>query len=298
MNPWALGLIFGCVASLAIAQVEQPKTERTAILSDKRIHESSGLARSLRHPGVFWTHNDSGGEPCLFAINHQGQTLAKIRVPKAANFDWEDITQGLNEKGRPSLFIGDIGDNLKVRATLQIYQIPEPDLPKDATKEMDSAEPEIWHLSYPDGRHNAETLMMHPVTRRLYLLTKEEEGKSTLYSVPEKRVSGQGLTLEKITTLFFPARQRMGKRPAMASMTTGGDFSPDGRRLVIATYNYLHEWKLKHGEALDISIQTPSHLIEPPLTPQMEAICYDEDGKTLWITSEQLPTPLYRLQRN
>lgn len=280
------------------AQIERPSVKQV-ILKDKRIAESSGLVRSLRHPGIFWTINDSGGEPCVYAIDRQGETRGKVRLPKAANFDWEDLTTGRDEDNLPYLFIGDIGDNLKLRPTVQIYKIPEPDLPEDPTKETLSAEPEVWHLSYPAGRRNAESLMMHPKTRVLYLLTKEENGRSILYQVPPATAAngGKGLKLQKVMDLNFPARERIGKRPTMACQTTDAEFSPDGQRLVVATYSYLYEWKLGRNPPLELALSLPPTIIEPPLTRQMEAVCYDDDSESLWLTSEQLPTPLIRLKR-
>ncbi|MBB5036892.1 hypothetical protein [Prosthecobacter dejongeii] len=273
------------------------QADKPIILADKRIHESSGLTRSVRHPCVFWTLNDSGGEPCVFAIDEKGQTRAKVRLPKAVNFDWEDLASGTDEKGRPCLLIADIGDNLKVRASLQIYRIPEPDLPEDTSKEIQSAEPEIWHLAYPDGRQNAECLIVHPQTQQMWILTKEENGVSTLYEVTGKRRPDTALKLEKITTLTFPAKAREGKRPGMACMTTAATISPDGRRLLVATYSYLHEWKLTPGQPLIQALQSPASIIAPPLTRQMEGVCYGDDSSTIWFTSEQLPSPLYRLRR-
>lgn len=298
MKTLSLVILLGLTVVRTHAQeTVQFQSAQVATLADKRIHESSGLARSLRHPGIFWTLNDSGGEPCVFAINQKGETVAKVRIPKAANFDWEDIASGTDEKNRPCLFVADIGDNLKLRASLQIYRIPEPDLPADAGKETESAEADLWHLSYPDGRHNAETLLVHPQTRQIWIVTKEENGDCAVYEMTGERISGQAMKLQKVTSLSFPPRPRTGKRPGMASMTTGGSISPDGRRLVIATYSYLHEWKLKPERPLAESLNKPALIIEPPLTRQMEGVCYDADSSTLWFTSEQLPAPLYRLRR-
>src|SRR5207248_3297632 len=82
-----------------------------AKLADARITESSGLAASRTTPGVLWTHNDSGDGPYLFAIDRKGNTLARYRVPKADNVDWEDIAIATGADGKPILYIGDIGDN-------------------------------------------------------------------------------------------------------------------------------------------------------------------------------------------
>jgi hypothetical protein len=292
-------LFIGCLlASLAAAQEIVPsRSERVAVLEDKRINESSGLALSPRDPQIFWTHNDSASEPCVYAINRLGKTLAKVRLPHSVNFDWEDMASARNAEGQPLLFIGDIGDNLKVRPSLQIYQIPEPTLPATAEKEIASAEPIIWHASYPDGRHNAETLLVHPTTQRLYVVTKTEDGNCALYAFPETLTADKPMVLEKITDLVFPPRAHLGKRPHDACQTVSGCFSPDGRRLAIATYSFIHEWKIQPGQSLKEALKKQPRLIEPPVTSQMEAICYDLDGETLWFTSERLPTPLFRLTR-
>lgn len=275
----------------------QPQAERVAVLKDKRLNESSGLAVSLRQPGLFWTLNDSSGEPCVYAIDDTGATRGKIRLPGAVNFDWEDIASAPAEDGTPHLYIADIGDNLGVRPTVTVYEIPEPSLPKDAGREEMSAEPKVWHVKYPDGRHNAETLLVHPRTHRIYIITKREDGHSALYLLPEKLVSGVPGVLQKLTDLEFPPRQRLGKRPMDASQTTGGAFSQDGRRIAISTYSAIHEWTLKADDKPEDILIKESRLIEVPLTSQMEAVCYDRDSSTLWFTSERLPTPLWRIKR-
>src|SRR4051794_6987818 len=45
-------------------------------IDSREITESSGLAASRKHPGVFWTHNDSGNGPYIFAITRDGHLLA------------------------------------------------------------------------------------------------------------------------------------------------------------------------------------------------------------------------------
>lgn len=291
-------VLFVALAIQAPAQqIEAPRAERVAVLQDKRINESSGLARSLREPGVFWTHNDSASDPCVYAIDQNGKTRAKVRLLNAVNFDWEDIASANSQDGTPQLYVADIGDNLFMRASIQVYQIPEPVLPKSADKEVLSAEPQIWHGQYPDGHHNAETLLVHPHTRRIYIVTKSEQEESAVYAFPEKLTADRPMKLEKIADLRFPQRQFIGKRPHDACQTTAGSFSADGSRLAISTYSFIYEWRIKSDESLVEALKKPTRLIEIPLIPQLEAICYDADGKTLWFTSERLPAPLWRLLR-
>lgn len=274
-------------------------SERVAILEDKRLKESSGLCLSGRDPTIFWTLNDSGGEPCVFAIDRSGKTRAKVRLPDAANFDWEDIALGKDENGEPALFVADIGDNFRIRPTLQIYQIPEPEInaPGKTVEETTSATPKLWRVHYPDGKHNAESLLVHPQTGRLYILTKSDDGPSTLYAFPETLKDDTSMKLEKIITLVFPSLIRVGKRPQDNCMATSAGFSPDASRMLVSTYSSLYEWSLPKDKPLAEALKAPPARILPQLTRQMEGVCYDADSRTIWFTSERLPTPLFRLNR-
>ncbi|WP_395736092.1 hypothetical protein [Prosthecobacter sp.] len=298
----AFAAVSACCGQNAVAWPEKPvpsTSKQVAVLEDKRIAESSGLAQGVRDPSIFWTMNDSGGEPCVFAIDRTGKTRAKVRVRDAANFDWEDMAAGKDEQGVPSLFIGDIGDNLFIRVTIQVYQIPEPEInaPGKPVEEVETAAPQIWRANYPDGKHNAECLMVHPQTRRLYILTKSDDGKSALYAFPQPLQPKVSMVLEKVADLVFPQLIRAGKRPHDNCMTTGACFAPDGSRMVVATYSSLYEWALPKGKTLEDALKQPPVRIEPDLLRQMEGVCYDSDSRTLWMTSEHLPTPLLKVTR-
>jgi hypothetical protein len=285
-------------ADLSQAVAEKPaNAEQLALLADKRINESSGLAASLRTPDLLWTLNDSGGPTTLYSLNTQGQIVSEIHVTNAKNIDWEDLASGPNADGQPTLFVADIGDNAKARSSIQIYEIPEPEIAPNA-KPKKLPPTRTWNLRYPDSPANAETLLAHPKTGRLHILTKTLLGTATLYSVPATHQPDTVQILEKITTLHFPLLNKPGKRPIDNLMTTGGSLSGDANRLVIATYNSLYEWTLPDGQLTAQALDATPIRIDPPLTRQMEAVCYQPNTYHLLLTSENLPTPLYRLQRN
>ncbi|MCF7786326.1 MAG: hypothetical protein K9N47_09395 [Prosthecobacter sp.] len=297
-----LTAVSACCGQSVGAWPEKPvpsTSKQIAILEDKRLNESSGLALGVRDPSIFWTMNDSGGEPCVFAIDRSGKTRAKVRVRDAANFDWEDIASGKDEKGTPTLFIGDIGDNLFLRASIQVYQIPEPEIKAagQPVAETETATPQIWRAYYPDGRRNAESLLVHPLTRRLYILTKSDDGKCALYAFPQLLQPKVSMVLEKVADLAFPTLIRVGKSPHDNCMTTGACFAPDGSRMVVSTYSSLYEWLLPKEKTLAEALQQAPVRIEPELLRQAEGVCYDSDSRTLWIISEHLPTPLLRVTR-
>ena len=59
----------------------------------------STLVASQRNPNIFWTFNDSGNQPCVFAISHHGHTKYKLCLDGAQNIDWEAIATAPCSKG-------------------------------------------------------------------------------------------------------------------------------------------------------------------------------------------------------
>src|SRR5687767_4556689 len=93
--------------ALALGQAEpaEPKF-RAGKIEPKAISESSGLVASRRHDGVFWTVNDSGNAPVLYAITREGKAIAEFPVD-AKNVDWEDLA--IDDAGH--LYVADVGNN-------------------------------------------------------------------------------------------------------------------------------------------------------------------------------------------
>jgi hypothetical protein len=65
-----------------------------ANLKNPGINESSGLAASRSNPGIYWTHNDSGDEPFVYAFDATGESRGVFRVTGAQARDWEDMAVG------------------------------------------------------------------------------------------------------------------------------------------------------------------------------------------------------------
>src|SRR6476619_2104502 len=141
-----------------------------ATIKDKSISESSGLVASRTMPGAYWTHNDSGDGPFIYAIDTRGDSLGTFRVNGAQARDWEDIAAGPGPQPNKSyLYIGDTGDNDSVRPEVIVYRVLEPTLSNTTRKftksSPGSTEPaEAIGLKYPDGAHDAEALLVHPST--------------------------------------------------------------------------------------------------------------------------------------
>ncbi|HEV7475132.1 MAG TPA: hypothetical protein VGN90_13855, partial [Pyrinomonadaceae bacterium] len=71
---------------------------KLADLEDQAIYESSGLVASRTSPGSYWTHNDAGNEPFIYAFDSQGRSRGVWRVTGATSDDWEDMSTGPGPK--------------------------------------------------------------------------------------------------------------------------------------------------------------------------------------------------------
>ncbi len=232
------------------------------------IRESSGLVASRRQPGVFWTHNDSGNPPAIYAIDRTGKLLGEWRIG-AINHDWEDIA--LDDHGH--LYIGDIGNNQRNRPEIQVYQVAEPKIDQPADQPL----PVIrsWRLRYPGGqRFDAEALFVHG--GHGYLISKDLTGQpARLASFP---LEGEG-NVRVLTD--------RGPLPVRAPVT-GADISADGRWLAIITVAGPRAFEIdgdleKVNEARSLSALF--------LHPNMEAVTVVEEG--LMATTERRQVLLF-----
>ncbi|MBA2339658.1 MAG: hypothetical protein H0V88_04640 [Pyrinomonadaceae bacterium] len=261
---------------------------------DANVTESSGICASKQTANLYWTHNDSGDGAFLYAFDSHGERGGVWRVANASARDWEDIAAARGADGRSFLYIGDIGDNSRARSEIVVYRVLEPQVTQEdvaSTKDRPRmTEPAAaFRLRYPDGKHDAETLMVHPQTGDIYIVTKTKSEAAAVYKLPApllrdgRRVS----TLVRVGEVRLPS--------ILGGMITGGDISPDGARVVLCDYFAAYEIVLRgnSAESFDQIWQQPLTPIAPGGRDQGEAICYSADGKSLITTSEGARAPLY-----
>jgi hypothetical protein len=270
-----------------------------ADLEEKGVDESSGVVASRRNPGLYWTHNDSGDGPFLYAFDRKGRRRGVWRVAGAEARDWEDVAAGPGPiKGQSYLYVGDIGDNDKDRKEIVVYRVAEPVVNADTvvnstTEPYETAPAEVIRLRYPDGKHDAEALAVHPETGDLYVITKTRNPTSAtgVYKLAAPYPAAAVNTLEKIGELRVPS--------LFPGMLTGADISPDGRRVVLCDYFNAYELAQAEGAAGsfdEVWKQKPA-VVKLGQRPQGEAICYGLDGQSILATSEGRPAAVVEVPR-
>ncbi|MFE9769855.1 WD40 repeat domain-containing protein [Streptomyces sp. NPDC005808] len=247
-------LLMGALAAPAFAA----DGDEGFTIKDPRITESSGLAASRQHPGIYWTHNDQDTGAYLYAVDSRtGETVATITMTGVGTpRDVEAISIGPDNQ----IYVGDIGDNDGVVWDyVWVYQLPEPKELKDQTIRTTQ-----YVVKYSDGPRDAESLVVHPKTGRVYIIDKQEDGGHLYEGSAELSASG--------TNVFKPV-------VAVDLWATDAAFSPDGTRLAVRGYfgGIAYDWNDGKIEKLE--------RISVPLG-QGESVSYSTDGTKLMLGME------------
>jgi hypothetical protein len=214
--------------------------ENRGILNNHDIDEASGLAVSRINHQYLYTHNDHGDIARFFLIDNNAQHKVEILLENAQNRDWEDICIGPGPQANTNyLYIGDIGDNQARYNIKNIYRFPEPNISTWIENQQSQAtvsDYETISFVYPDGKKDAESLLIDPYTKDLYIVTKREF-PVTIYRLAFPQSTSEVITAEKFCTLPF-------------QWAVAGDISADGTKIVLKTYfdNFL--WTRESNETM------------------------------------------------
>ncbi len=262
----------------------------TGRLRIKEMDEISGIAVSGIRKDIYYIHNDSGDTSRFFAITPDG-TLKNVIYFKGdpsqtlGAVDCEDIAVGIGpDKNKSYVYLGDIGDNRGVRKYITIYRFEEkPNWAKDSL--IKNAEVVPVHYKYPDGPKDAESLMIDPIEKLIYIVSKRSDSV-TVYTTPLNFKANDTLILSKKCKLYFN-----GFRPF--KWITAGDISRDGQQILLKSYEKVYYWKRSNNEPVwKTMLKTPTELPYKP-EKQGEAIGFTLDGKGYYTTSEGAFAPIY-----
>lgn len=237
------------------------------------VRESSGVAASRRHDGVFWTHGDSGAPPELFAVRADGSLAGRVKVAGATNRDWEDVALAPCPGGGDCLYLADTGDNYVKRDAVTVWRVPEPD-PGAA----ESAPAEALRARFPGVRRDVEALFVLP-GGHIHLVTKGgPDHPVELFRFPASpATAGDSVpALERVREVF-PRPEQPG------DLVTSAGASPDGRWVALRTYGSLHLFR-----AADLlGGGGPAHTVDlaPLVEAQGEGVAMAEGGAVV-LTSE------------
>jgi hypothetical protein len=241
-----------------------------ALIPVAELSEGSGLAASRRTRGRFWSHNDSG-DPVLIALDEAGRVTGRLRIDGATVEDWESVAVGECQSGS-CIYVADIGDNDAERDRMTIYRIPEPAAASGSVKVSD-----VFHATYPDGAHDAESLLI-AADGRLYVVTKGETGPVSMYRFPNELKSGTTVRLERV------GGPRESGPAAKDDRVTDGAVSPNGQWIALRSTDsvtFYRAAELLAGKWREVGRVPLTTLREP----QGEGLTFGSDS-TMYLISE------------
>lgn len=272
MGAAAVALLVGC--SPGVEAPEECRIVQELTELPDGLHESSGVAVSRAHDGVIWTHNDSGGDPEVFAVRAGGELVGRVAIEGARARDWEDMALAPCPAGT-CLYIADVGDNNARRQEIGVYRVPEPDPGSER-----SLPAEYFPARYPDGPRDAEAVFVTSDSG-VHLITKGRDGPVELFRYPQPLQPGETVTLEPIRTLAVGPQ-------SLAEQVTGASASPSGQHVAIRSYKRLRIWRtdvLLSGEGEPV--------LSVDLTPvgeaQGEAVALLDGGSVVLTTEGGFP---------
>jgi hypothetical protein len=221
------------------ACTKQLDTATSGTLQSPEIAEASGLAVSAKNRGTVWINNDSGDTARLFAVAPDGALQGIYPVEGATAIDWEDLSLGPGPEAKTSyLYAADIGDNGAARPTVVVYRVAEPKVVADGgTHPLTGAA--ALTLTYPDGAHDAEALMVDPRSGEIYIVIKNlaRGGPAGVYHAPGDLAAGSTTALTRVGEVALPRLPFLGA-------ATASDIAADRKAIGIRTYGGVSLWPL------------------------------------------------------
>jgi hypothetical protein len=287
-----LALLAAC-GDIDGAPERESLVEITGRLDYRPLDEASGMARSMRDPGLLWVVNDDG-PPLIYGIGLDGSKRGKVEIRKAGHRDWEDMAS-FELDGQPYLLVADTGDNDAKRNDVTIYVVQEPD---PADDKVDIA----WEFdfTYPDGPRDAEAVAVDVEGRRILVISKRDI-PARLYALPLKpegddRVMAEFLGI--MDTLPQPTRNDVNRAPLMDDwhwQPTSLSISTDGRRAMVLTYGSIYLYHRMEGEAWAYAFRRPPLGLSLRRLRGAESVTLSADGRFAFITTEGRQAPVLRV---
>ncbi len=302
LEPFHAVLLSGVLLLTACAQTPPfDPPQRTGSMVAP-ITESSGLAISRRDSRVLWTHNDSGGEPVLYAVEPNGARRGDLRITGVPNRDWEDIAS-FELDGRAWLLIAEVGDNAGNRTDCTLYVVAEPD-PADLSPIKETSTTVAWRIPvrYLDGPRDVESVAVDASAGLVYLLAKRTSPHG-LYTLPLRPpadgVVPAAMPVAQIPNASIPqpsASQRLLPIPTgrYRAQPTGMDFAADGSAAAVLSYGDVLLFPRQKNESWKTALMRPPVVLPPHGLTQAEGVAFGADGQTIYVTSEGADSGIMR----
>jgi hypothetical protein len=269
MRWWvAMVVVLAGVMALPVA-AGAAERRRVCQVRDDRLTELSGLAATGSGYVVVNDGSDFASHRKIFYLNAKCAVVRTVAYPSRPR-DTEDL--GIARDG--TLWVADIGDNDAERSTVALWRLPP-----------GAKAPVLYRLSYPDGAHNAEALLLAPSGTPI-IVTKSL-GAAGVYVPAGPLTAGRATPLRRVGDVALPVTTTSNPFSFAGRLViTGGAVSPDGRFAVLRTYADAFEFEVSGGDVVAAVTTGRARQVAMPDEPQGESVAYTADGTALLTVSE------------
>jgi hypothetical protein len=256
-----------CAFALSLASIARAQSPTFAAgvslgtVNGSELWEASGLVASRQNSGLLWSHNDNGYPGTIIALLTNGTILAHYSLPEVYGGDFEDIAIGPGPNPAFSyIYLGDTEP-----AAYAFASGNPPWLSVGGAQQI--------VLSYPDGAHNAEAMLVDPLTGDLFIFTKLDSSSKVYRATRAEMNSGQPITLAYLREITF-------RKPSAA------DISDDGKFIVLRRGSNASLWVRGANQTVDEALGNSSSAI--PLVSEVngEAIGFAPNATGYYTISE------------
>lgn len=240
---------------------------------ESEVDENSGL---IFYDELFWTINDSDGEPIVYGFNpNNGKLLKRIKISNGVNVDWEDLCH--DDK---FMYIGDFGNNSGDRKDLKFYRLEKQKIQPVVYQEITA---EIILFSYEDqadfspnfrkSDYDCEAVVC--AQSGIYVFTKDWKKRETkIYKIPKT----PGNHVAKLVSSFN-----------IDGLVTAAGISPDERYLAVLGYKEFTPfmWVFNYNEKMDLQEANKVRINFPAIhRAQTEGLVF-KNNDSLFISCEK-----------
>jgi hypothetical protein len=248
--------------------------KRLAALKSKKLSEVSGIASSITHKGYLWAHNDSQNGTEVYLIDQHLKIAMTCKLAGVENRDWEDITVGPGpEEGKSYVYVGEIGDNNSKYRFKRVFRFEEPAQIEGGVINIVDFDTIIFRLP---TKKDAETLLIDPLTKNLYIISKREE-PVFIYELQYPYSTSD--TLHATEVMSLPLTQ-----------IVSGDITADGKQVLLKNYEFVYYWSNPDGKPLLELLREKPEDVPYEEEAQGESITWARDGSGFYTLGEQSAT--------
>jgi hypothetical protein len=252
-----LAVLLGLLSAAPAAADPVPAPACT--ITDPQLAELSGLVADDQH---WYAINDGGTAATVYVMGKDCQVQDQI-TGAVDPYDVEDLARGADG----TFWLSDTGDNDEDRDTIALISLTP------------AGEATIHRLTYPDGKHDAEALLLDRAGVP-YVITKNPLGTADVYR-PAGPLAVPGPTpLEKVTTVRLTSTDTPGGPvPGLVGSVTvtGAAASADGTAIALRTYTDAYLFPVRDGDVVGALAASPVR-VPLPNEAQGEAIAFQPDG--------------------